>query len=282
TAPADLETAVVAFGQPDVETVMRSRTLRWVQLDSAGYERYDRDDLRRHLREHDLVITNSSRVYAQPCAEHLLAMIFALARQLPGAMAAQSGDHSWPMATLRAESRLLQGQRALLLGYGTIGRTVAALLGPLEMKLSGYRRHPDGQEGIPMVGESGLAPELAQADHVINILPASPTTRGFCNGAFFGQMKRGAIFYNIGRGVTVDQEALLVSLQSGHLAAAALDVTDPEPLPPEHPLWKAPNCLITPHTAGGHGREKEVLIAHFLTNLRRYQAGEPLADRILG
>ncbi len=282
TEAAALESAVIAFGQPDVEVLLRSRTLRWVQLDSAGYERYDREDLRHHLRGSNLTITNSSQVYAQPCAEHLLAMIFALARQLPGAMAAQTGDHSWPMVRLRAESRLLQGQRALLLGYGTIARTVAALLAPLQMELCGYRRHPDGREEIPMVGEAGLAQELARADHVINILPASPTTRGFCDTEFFARLKPGAIFYNIGRGITVDQEALRRSLETGHLAAAALDVTDPEPLPPDHPLWTAPNCLITPHTAGGHGREKEVLLDHFLANLRRYLRGEPLADRILG
>jgi phosphoglycerate dehydrogenase-like enzyme len=276
-----LGSAVIAFGQPDVETVMKSTNLRWVQLDSAGYERYDRDDLRDLLRQRDLIITNSSKVYAQPCAEHLLAMIFALARQLPGAMAAQSTDHSWPMATLRAESRLLQGQRALLLGYGTIGRTVAELLRPLRMELCGYRRRPDGREEIPMVGGEGLLTELAKADHVINILPANPSTRGFCDRALFAGMKRGAIFYNIGRGMTVDQEALRLQLESGHLAAAALDVTDPEPLPSDHPLWTAPNCLITPHTAGGHGREKEVLLDHFLGNLRRYLKGEPLNDRIL-
>lgn len=279
--PEDLESAEIAFGQPDVETVMRSPKLRWVQLDSAGYEKYDRDDLRLILSERGPTITNSSQVYAQPCAEHLLAMIFAMARRFPGAMIAQSSDHSWPMATLRAESRLLMGQRAILLGYGTIARTVTELLAPLQMEICGYRRRPDGREGITMVGEDGLAGELARADHVINILPASPSTRGFCNEQFFAQLKPGAIFYNIGRGVTVDQKALRRSLETGHLAGAALDVTDPEPLPADDPLWTAPNCLITPHTAGGHGREKGVLLDHFLGNLRRYLKGDPLVDQIL-
>ena len=278
---ADLETATVAFGQPDVAALMRSTTLRWVQLDSAGYERYDRDDLRDHLRARNLTVTNSSTVYAQPCAEHLLAMIFTIARCLPDALRAQASDHSWPMAELRAGSRLLRDRRVLLLGYGAIGRTIAGLLRPLRMELTGYRRTPDGSEEIAMIGTTGLTEALGQADHVVNILPASPSTRGFCDSHFFARMKPGAIFYNIGRGVTVDQEALCAALVSGHLGAAGLDVTDPEPLPVDHPLWTAPNCLITPHTAGGHDREKEVLVDHFLDNLQRYWRGEPLADRIL-
>ncbi len=278
---ADLEGATIAFGQPEVEVVMRSTTLRWIQLDSAGYERYDREDLRAHRRASGLVITNSSTVYAQPCAEHTVAMMYGLARRLPGALAAQWHDHSWPMAELRTESQLLRRQRVVLLGYGTIGRTIAELLAPLRMELTGYRRRPDGTETIPMVDEAGLATALGQADHVINILPASPATRGFCDAAFLARIKPGAIFYNIGRGVTVDQEALRQALESGHLAAAWLDVTDPEPLPPDHPLWTTRNCLITPHTAGGHGLEKEVLVDHFLENLDRYRAGVALTDRIL-
>lgn len=279
--PRDLESAEIAFGQPDVEVLMRSTSLRWVQLDSAGYERYDRDDLRSYLASAKLLFTNSSTVYAQPCAEHVLAMIFALSRRLPGAFTAQATDHSWPMPALRAESRLLQGERLILLGYGAIGRTIARLLQPLRMELTGYRRHPDGSEDIPMVGSAGLSEAIERADHVVNILPAGPSTRRFCDSEFFGRMKRGAFFYNIGRGVTVDQEALRNALLSGHLGAAALDVTDPEPLPADHPLWTTPNCLITPHTAGGQRYEKEVLVDHFLRNFQRYRSGEPLADLIL-
>jgi phosphoglycerate dehydrogenase-like enzyme len=94
-------------------------------------------------------------------------------------------------------------------------------------------------------------------------------------------MKPGAIFYNIGRGTTVDQAALAEALGSGRLSAAYLDVTDPEPLPPEHPLWTTPNCVITPHTAGGHSDEWDRLVDHFLANLRRHEAAEPLLDRVI-
>jgi phosphoglycerate dehydrogenase-like enzyme len=95
------------------------------------------------------------------------------------------------------------------------------------------------------------------------------------------RMKPSAVFYNIGRGTTVDQTALLEALRAGKIAAARLDVTDPEPLPPDHPLWTAPNCQITPHTAGGHAEEFHRLVGHFLTNLGRYLKGEELRDRVI-
>ena len=97
----------------------------------------------------------------------------------------------------------------------------------------------------------------------------------------FAAVRPGAIFYNVGRGGTVDQHALLGALESGKLGAAYLDVTVPEPLPADHPLWTAPRCYITPHTAGGHSDEHERFVAHFIENLQRYTAGEPLLDRVI-
>ena len=149
------------------------------------------------------------------------------------------------------------------------------------MNLSALRRKPAGDESVRTFTEEKLADALAGADHVINILPDNPQTRNFFNAELFDAMKPGAVFYNIGRGTTVDQEALLAGLQSGRLAGAWLDVTEPEPLPPEHPLWSAPNCFITPHTAGGHDTEMERLVGHFLENLRRFEAGEALNDRVM-
>jgi phosphoglycerate dehydrogenase-like enzyme len=97
----------------------------------------------------------------------------------------------------------------------------------------------------------------------------------------FKRMKPTALFYNIGRGPTVDQAALQTALETNAIAGAYLDVTDPEPLPPDHPLWKLPNCWITPHTAGGHDDEFLRLFRHFLVNLRRFETGEPMLDRIV-
>ena len=125
-----------------------------------------------------------------------------------------------------------------------------------------------------------LSRALAEADHVINVLPDSLTTRSFVDAARFAQFKLGARFYNIGRGTTVDQEALIRALDSGRLRGAYLDVMDPEPLPPEHPLWKAPNCFITCHVGGGTSDQDDKLVRHFLQNLDRWERHQPLEDQI--
>jgi phosphoglycerate dehydrogenase-like enzyme len=116
---------------------------------------------------------------------------------------------------------------------------------------------------------------------VVNLLPGNAGTDRFFTAARLLACKPGATFYNIGRGTTVDQEALRAALTAGRLAGAYLDVTDPEPLPPEHPLWATPGCFITPHTAGGHRDETERLVEHFLDNLLRYLQGQPLRDRVI-
>lgn len=143
------------------------------------------------------------------------------------------------------------------------------------------RRKPRGDEKVAIVRPENLREALAVADHVINILPENGESVGFISAERLGWMKTGVVFYNIGRGTTVDQQALADSLQSGHLGAAWLDVTDPEPLPDDHPLWKIPNCHITPHTAGGHRNESATLVRHFLENFGRFLADMPLRDRIM-
>jgi phosphoglycerate dehydrogenase-like enzyme len=135
---------------------------------------------------------------------------------------------------------------------------------------------------MPVVGEAGLPAALAAADHVVNILPDSPATTGWMSAARFAQMKPGARFYNIGRGTTVDQTALMAALESGRLGAAYLDVMDPEPLPPSHPLWDAKNCFITCHIGGGTRDQDENLARHFLVNLDAFvREGAPRTDRIM-
>jgi phosphoglycerate dehydrogenase-like enzyme len=121
---------------------------------------------------------------------------------------------------------------------------------------------------------------LPDADHIVNVLPASQATTGFIDAQKLAKMKPTTVLYNIGRGDTVDQGALIDALSHERLAAAYLDVTSPEPLPTDHPLWSAPNCYITPHTAGGHHDELDRLITHFLSNLQKFVAGTPLQDRV--
>jgi phosphoglycerate dehydrogenase-like enzyme len=280
-ADSTMQEADIAFGQPDPELALQCPRLRWIHLTTAGYTRYDSAGFRQAFGGCGSVLTNSSLVYNEPCAEHVLAFMLAHARQLMPSLDGQRSDRAWPTLERRAAMSLLAGQSAVLLGFGAIGHRLAELLAPFGMKITAVRRRPAGDENVAVVTEDKLAGALATADHVVNILPENPATVRFVNAARLTEMKRGAIFYNIGRGTTVDQHALLNALHSGHLGAVYLDVTDPEPLPPEHPLWSTPNCYITPHSAGGHSTEPHRLVQHFLKNLRRFENGEALRDRVI-
>ncbi|MFT3783669.1 MAG: D-2-hydroxyacid dehydrogenase [Nibricoccus sp.] len=279
---AALERADIAFGQPDANQVIECARLRWVELTSAGFTRYDREDFREEFRRRGAAFTNASSVFAEPCAQHALAMVLACARQLLPSYADQLGDRPWQHLERRADSRLLNGQTVLLLGYGAIGRRLAELLAPFRMKIYAVRRKTYSEPGIHVIPEEKLSSVIAMADHVVNVLPENPSTINYVNARRLSWCKRGTRFYNVGRGTTVDQNALLEALGSGKLGAAYLDVTDPEPLPPHHPLWSSPNCFITPHSAGGRHDQDDALVKHFLANLRCFISGDPgWSDRIL-
>jgi phosphoglycerate dehydrogenase-like enzyme len=284
-APSEGDPAVsaadVAFGQPEIATVMESERLRWLHLTSAGYTRYDTPHFRSWAQARGVIVTNSSDVYAEACAEHVFAFMLAQARLLPQGLGVRCENGSPVWTRLREGSALLRGQSAVILGFGAIAARLLQLLSPFEMKVIAMRRKPRGDEKVTIVTPDNLRDALAAADHVINILPDNADSAGFISAERLGWMKSGAIFYNIGRGTTVDQQALVEALQTGHLGAAWLDVTDPEPLPEDHPLWKTPNCHITPHTAGGHQNESGTLVRHFLENFRRFLADIPLRDRIM-
>ncbi|MEP6912658.1 MAG: D-2-hydroxyacid dehydrogenase [bacterium] len=275
-----LQLAEIAFGHPNAQTASQSEKLLWIHLDSAGYTSFDRADIKQSLTQRGIALTNSSAVYDEPCAQHLLAMILALARELPAALDAQRDNRSWPMQVLRSQARLLNGQTVLILGFGAIARRLVELLRPLEMNLIAVRREIRGDESVRVMKASAADELLPLVDHVVNILPANEDTNNFLNVERLANLKPGAIVYNIGRGTTLDQNALLRELRGGRIAAAYLDVTEPEPLPPDHPLWQTPNCFITPHIGGGHDNEKERQVKHFLDNLRRFEKGETLRNRI--
>lgn len=276
-----LAEADIAFGQPAPNDCIASPKLRWIALSTAGYTRYDHEDFKEVLRERGTPLTNASQVFAESCAQHVLAMMLGLARQLPQALSDQLKDRSWKWAEHRYNSRSLVGQTVLLLGFGAIGRRLVELLEPFRMKVLALRRQTRSEQAVRIIAAENISTALAEADHVVNILPENDSTIGYVNARRLACFKTGARFYNVGRGTTVDQTALLESLQSRRLDAAYLDVTDPEPLPQEHPLWTAPNCFITPHTAGGRHDQDEALVEHFLANLAAFQAGMPLTDRVV-
>ncbi len=275
-----LKAADIAFGTPDADAVLAAENVRWFHVNLAGYTPYDRKDFREKFKTQNRIMTNSSAVYVEPCAQHVLAMMMALARLLPESLYNQRGAKEWKDIETREKSYLLNGQTALILGFGTIGRRIAELLMPLKMNLIGFKRTIRGDEPIKMVSEAELGAQFPLADHVINVLPANDETLNFLDAERLSKVKKGAIIYNIGRGVTLDQDALLTEMRSGRIAAAYLDVTNPEPLPANHPLWTTPHCYITPHSAGGFSLEKRWHVAHFLENLRRFEANAEMLDRI--
>lgn len=276
-----LRSSDIAFGSPDARAASDCERLLWIQLNTAGYTSFDHADIKQKLNARGAALTNSSAVYDEPCAQHLLAMILALARGLPFALDAQRGEKPWKMQDIRPGLRLLNGQTVLILGYGAIARRLVELLRPLDMNLVAVRREIRGDEPVRVLKSDAVDGLLPLADHVVNILPANEETNNYLNAERLASLKRGAIVYNIGRGTTLDQNALMKGLREGRIAAAYLDVTDPEPLPPEHPLWEAPNCFITPHVGGGHATEKERQVNHFLDNLRRFERSEDLRNRLL-
>jgi phosphoglycerate dehydrogenase-like enzyme len=280
-AARELREADVAFGQPPLAAVLASERLRWVQLSSAGYGSYDQPEARRLFAARGAVLTKSSFVYASPCAEHVLAFMLSWARRLPWAWRNQAGERSWPQGELRENSTLLENQRVLLFGLGSIGARLVQLLRPFTPHLIGVRRERRGDENIETLtfDDARLNDALGSADHIVNLLPGADATKRYFNATRLAGIRRGAIFYNVGRGSTVDQEALARLLANGHLQAALLDVTEPEPLPPEHVLWQTPNCFITPHSAGGHHDESDRLVDHFIANLVRFERSEPVLDR---
>ncbi|MDB5300692.1 MAG: putative 2-hydroxyacid dehydrogenase [Phycisphaerales bacterium] len=279
-ADPSLAEADVALGQPDPQQILQLPRLKWVHLTTAGYTRYDREDLRQAFRQRGAILTNSSAVYAEPCAEHVFAMMLSMARRLPQCIDDQRASRPWHAAEHRERSHLLVGQTVLILGFGAIASRLVELLAPFRMNITAVRRRPLRNEPCRVLPTDQTDALLPRADHVVNILPANSATEGFLTRHRLGLLKPSAFLYNIGRGTTVHQPALMETLQQRRIAGAYLDVTDPEPLPPDHPLWSAPNCYITPHTAGGQPDEFHQLVRHFADNLDRFAAGKELRDRV--
>jgi phosphoglycerate dehydrogenase-like enzyme len=277
-----LAEADLAFGQPDPGQLLTLPRLRWLHLSSAGYNPYDRPDVRAALAASGTRLTKSSLVYDEACAEHALAFLLAYARRLPEAFANQHGPRAWPQHPLRARARLLAGRSVVLVGFGSIGLRLAALLAPFGAVVTGVRRRVVGDEPVPTFawGSPEADRALAAGDHIVDLLPGGAHTNRAFDAARLATLKPGAVFTNIGRGSTVDHDALAALLAAGHLAAAYLDVTEPEPLPSDHPLWTMPNCVVTPHMAGGDVDEGFRLVDHFLENLGRFESGRPLLDEV--
>lgn len=266
--------AEVMVGWPEPDPLAAS-PLRLLLLPSAGYEEYLTPEL---AAREGLVVCNAGAAYSEGVAEHCVAMMMALVRRLPeyiGAMPRRSWEH------LHRHSRL-SGSTVCVIGLGTLGSAIARRCAALGMRVVGVRRHPD--RPCPNVSEvsgpENLATAVAGADHVVGALPGGAATRGLISREVIAAMKPGAYFYNVGRGPSVDEEALVERLAGGSLAGAGLDVFAAEPLRNDSPLWSMENVIVTPHMAGYTWDYADELCEVFAANLAAYCAGEPPPNAI--
>lgn len=275
--PASLATAdaVAAWRIPE-EAIAAASNLKWIHRGAAGVE----DLITPTLRDSDIILTNSSGVHATNIAEHVLAMMLSFARGFPSLFRMQQ-DRVWDGSRLDTQVFELTGQTVVLVGVGEIGQAVAGRARALGMSTIGVRRRSD--QGRPdaidmMVGIERLSEVLASADHVVNSLPFTEGTQSLFDATAFDAMKMGAHFYNVGRGRTVDTDALVAAIRTGKIAGAGLDVTDPEPLPRDSKLWDLPNVILTAHTAGRTPHMWDRVFSLIETNLERYQRGGDLVN----
>jgi phosphoglycerate dehydrogenase-like enzyme len=251
--------------------------LRWIHAPSAAVHQL----LFPELVKSEVIVTNSREVHGPVVAEHVMALIFALAKKIPQAVILQE-KRTWGQEAIWKEGahpREIAGATLGLVGVGSIGRRVAQMASALGMRVIAVREHvekgkPDGVEKV--FAPSQLDDMLKQSDYVVLAAPLIAATQGLINAERLAAMKSEACLINVGRGPQVDESALITALRTRRIAGAALDVFEREPLPAESPLWNVDNLLITPHTAG---LTEELWHRHyelFSDNLRHYLARQPL------
>lgn len=272
TPLADADAVVWAQG-PDTFPERLPDRVRWVQLPSAGVEPWLAADIVDTAR----TWTSAAGVYAQNVAEHASLLLLAGVR----ALAPQARATSWRKSEFDTQVGTLHGATVAIVGCGGIGRAMIPLLTAFGASVLAVTR-----SGAPVAGAAETVgadqlPEIwSRADHFVIAAPATSDTAQMVNADALRRMKPTAWIVNIARGSLIDTDALVTALRDGSIGGAALDVTDPEPLPAGHPLWTLPNALITPHVANPASGLTALLAGHVSTNIARFAAGEPLLSVI--
>ncbi len=270
-AAADADAIV---GYCNAELVEAAGKASWIQLFSAGAEYCVALG---PVANGDIVLTNMQKMSSPVIGEHAMAMVLSLSRGLTQ-FAKLMPSGTWDRSVADSANVAPVADRTLLVvGLGGIGREVAKRAHALGMRVIATRN--SSREGPDYVDYVGLSDELhelaARADVVVNALPLTPATDGLLDEAFFAAVKPGALYVSVGRGRTTVTSALIAALENGRLGGAGLDVTDPEPLPEDHPLWQFDNVLITPHMSGsGGGTARHRLLIR--QNLERFARGDAL------
>lgn len=273
--PEVLERADIILGNlMEPEQLAFCKNLKWIQLNNAGTEGYC---VPGRLPE-GAVLANASGAYGLAISEHMIGCLFELRKKLHLYYRNQL-SRTWKNEGFVG---VIEGSTVLVIGLGDIGSKFGRKMKGLGCRVLGIRRRvgdcPDWLDGL--YGMEELECLLPQADVVALTLPGTAATWHVLDRNRIALLKRNAVVLNVGRGTAVDTDALSDALYAGAIAGAAVDVTDPEPLPPDHPLWEAPNAIVTPHISGGFSLPEtlEQIVDLFAGNLRRYFAGEPLAQ----
>jgi len=275
TALADAE---ILFTQSiSAEQFVAARQLRWIHSSAAAVHQF----MFPELVSSDVLLTNAREVHGLGVAEHVMALIFAIAKRIPESVRFQE-KHVWGQEILwdgQACPLDIAGATIGIVGFGSIGSAVARYARAMGMKVLVVRERP-GKTRPDFVDDelpsSKLGEMLTQADYIVLSPPLTPETRGMMGHEQFAKLKSSAYLINVGRGPLVDESVLIDALNSRKIAGAALDVFDQEPLPGDSPLWDVENLLITPHTAGMSGDLWRRHYALFSENLRRFLKDEPL------
>jgi phosphoglycerate dehydrogenase-like enzyme len=255
------------------EFAAKAPKLRFIQSISAGVEQYGRDV----LKARGIRLASAQGANERAVAEHAMALILSLARRIPEARDNQAKRHWRGMAPdLARREEEIGGKTLLIVGLGRIGQRLARLAKAFDLRVIGTKRDPSTGAGAAdeVHGNDRLLALLPAADIVALTCPLTPETENLVDAKALAAMKPGAQLVNVARGKCVDEAALLAALQSGKLAAAALDCMREEPLPSASPLWNAPNVLITPHSAGETRRYEDNIIGLLIENLERLWRGE--------
>jgi phosphoglycerate dehydrogenase-like enzyme len=267
--PADLDDRHVAAPK-----------LKWVHANHAGMTNSARPD----VFKKGLIVTGAAGRSAPALAEHAMLFMLALCSNYPGFYEAQK-RHQWGGIPGQANLRALYGRTVGIIGMGFTGMELATRCKAFGMHVLGYRRRdqpaPPGVDRMYAADKGeGIDEILRESDIIAMVINLSDKTRHMIGVNEFARMKSSAIIINLARGPVIDEKAMLGALRSGQIAGAGLDVFDQEPLPPDNPLWDAPNTLITPHSSAPVSDRLERTLAILAENFRRYRAGEPMLNRI--
>jgi len=264
----------------DSEELSQAPKLKWVHTSAVAVETLCLPE----LFARRVAVSNTRGVQAIPIAEHVMAVVLALAKQIPFVLDNQQQSR-WAQNEFIGERLpwLLHGRTLGLIGVGTIGSEIARRAEAFGMRVIALRRRPAyGVIGHVdrVYGIADLPDFLAQSHVLVIAAPLTPETQGLMAAAQFAQLPQGAIVVNVGRAKIVDTAALMAALKSGHLGGASLDVFPQEPLPADHPLWKTPNVILTPHTSGFRQGHWDEVVQLYGDNIERWLKGEPLKYRI--